>query len=137
MNLNYFEEVTEKVLLELGISQHEYDGFIILMLAMFFAVIIGSWVYLRLTCKYISCEKMQKVFRNSEKVAEAIDRLEKSVIEIHHIDTSDHGNIKDNIDKVDSAIGDVKSKVAELNGIMIVSSTYASTGRRRIEHEND
>ncbi len=137
MNLNYIEEVTEKVLREVGIGPHEYDAFIILMLASFFMYVFGTFIYLKLTCKYLSCEKMQKVFKNSEKVSRSIDRLEDAMLEIHHLDTSDHGHIKDSVNKVDSALSDVKSKVSELNGIMLVSSTYSSAGRRRIEHEDD
>jgi hypothetical protein len=56
---------------------------------------------------------------------------------LHIIDKTDHTHIKDNIDKVDGALSDVKSRVSELNGIMLVKDRYAGPSRRRIEHEDD
>jgi hypothetical protein len=137
MNLNYLEEVTEKILLEFGITPDEYDGLIIFLLSVAIAYSVGSWVYFRIRCRNISCENLSKIVKNSEKVRNNIAALEEILKDLHHIDSTDHSNIKDNIDKVDSALSDVKSKVSELNGIMLVRGTYSASSRRRIEHEDD
>ena len=137
MNLNYLEAVTEKILTELGISQNEYDGFIIFILIASVGYSIAYWIFFKIKCKELSCKKINKIFENSEKVSIAIDKLEKLLNDIHYIDISDHSHMKENIDKVDIALSDVKSKVSELNGIMLVRETRVSSSRRRIEHEDD
>jgi hypothetical protein len=137
MNLNYFEEVTEKVLTEIGITPNEYDGLIIFILFASIAYSFLSWIIFKMKCKELSCQKVNKIFENSQGVALSVKKLEKLIGDLHIIDKTDHTHIKDNIDKVDGALSDVKSRVSELNGIMLVKDRYAGPSRRRIEHEDD
>lgn len=137
MTIDYLEKVTEKVLLEVGITQDEYAGLIILMLSIATAYGIGYWFYIRLTCRKINCDKIAEIYTNSRKASSTILRLENEISRIKDIGKRDHENINISIDKVDSAIADLKNKVSELNGIVLISSTFTSGNRRRIEHEDN
>ena len=137
MNLDHLEHTTEKILLEIGISRDEYAGFTILILGAIVVYAISSWLYIRISCRKINCDTISEMYNNSRKIAKAVDKIDDVIDVIYSKGSDDHESIKRNLDKVDGALSDVKGKISELNGIMLVNTTVTTGVRRRIEHEDN
>ncbi len=137
INLNYCEEVTELVLVELGIVREEFAGLIILLITISMLYVFLSFLYFKIKCRGMSCEMIGRIKDNSSKVVKKVHDLEDRLQELHIIDSKDHSHLKENVSKIDLSVSDVKSKVSELNGIILARGSVGSSSRRRIEHEDD
>jgi len=93
---------------------------------------------LKNSCKGLNCEKATRAIEKTTSIDTKLHDLENLVIELRSESFSAHSQLKNDLDRFDRCLDDLKQNSTELYGILVGSSgRNTEVNRRRIIHHDD
>ncbi len=131
MDIDNMEAFVERMLLGIGIENHEISGLILIVICLMASYVAVWYFATSIKCRKISCGRLDRALSSNERAEQAFSSVKE---DLQKLKENERTIMKDT-DKFHDILREMSRNINQLHGIML-SNASQGIARKQIIHED-